>query len=420
MIAPRYISFYDRDWSFICDKEEVIPALESVTGIPSNVLRGEGLTDESVAQRFSWAANRATTRVEDLAYSLMGLFDIHMPMLYGEGEKAFIRLQEEILKNNGDDSIFSWQAPDAGHSTFRGLLARSPSEFKKCGGIYRGNTSLAISKTNLGLHLQMNLRPFGKSKHSYVATLQAGNFLDQHIGIVLRRLGPDEKHPGGQQYTRVSARSLILGDSTGNKYSTGTKYGIYVRQDPQLPRKFITEHVYCFHVRDTPLTPLYYVRQAWPPEWWDATTLEMIVPETQADFVGVLWFEHQVDAKFNKPCPSFQLILGFSQKDGRGWSKILPEQGKSWPNLTDSPGSWIKAINEQGPFNTCGRKDSLHLRLPYLPLVEKNVLEALQVITTSMELVLSGDKICYIVDVGFKGMLQAALNTAAENDIEYP
>ncbi|KAF2792879.1 HET-domain-containing protein [Melanomma pulvis-pyrius CBS 109.77] len=162
LIAPRYISFYDRDWSFICDKEEVIPALESVTGIPSNVLRGEGLTDESVAQRFSWAANRATTRVEDLAYSLMGLFDIHMPMLYGEGEKAFIRLQEEILKNNGDDSIFSWQAPDAGHSTFRGLLARSPSEFKKCGGIYRGNTPLAISKTNLGLHLQLNLRPFGK------------------------------------------------------------------------------------------------------------------------------------------------------------------------------------------------------------------------------------------------------------------
>jgi hypothetical protein len=416
LIAPPQTKFYAQNWTRICDKLDVIAPLESVTGIPSNVLRGEGFMDESVAQRFSWAANRSTARIEDSAYSLMGLFDIHMPMLYGEGEKAFIRLQEEILKNNGDDSIFAWQAPDAGHSTFRGLLARSPSEFRKCGGIYRGNPALEISKTNLGFHLFLNLRPFGKSKNSYVATLHVGNHRDQHIGIVLKKLGPDEQSPSGSQYARVSARSLILGDSTSSKYSTGTKYGIYLRQNPQLPRKFIPEHVYCFHVRVTPLAPHYYVHQAWPREWWDATTTELLVPETQSDFIGILWFEHQVDAIFNTRCPSFQLILGFSQKDGRGWSKILPDQDQLWPKLAATPASWIEAINEHGPFTTCGRRDSMQLRLPHLPFVEKAVLDSLQVITVTMDLVLDGDKVCYMVDIGLQGGLQAALNTAAEDE----
>lgn len=55
----------------------------------------------------SWAANRETTREEDIAYSLMSLFDVHMPLLYGEGRKAFIRLQEEIMKDWNDQSILA-------------------------------------------------------------------------------------------------------------------------------------------------------------------------------------------------------------------------------------------------------------------------------------------------------------------------
>jgi hypothetical protein len=75
----------------------------------------------------SWAAKRKTSRLEDQAYSLLGIFDVNMPMLYGEGLKAFTRLQEEIIKTSDDQSIFAWDGADDGS---RSLLAPSPLAFK--------------------------------------------------------------------------------------------------------------------------------------------------------------------------------------------------------------------------------------------------------------------------------------------------
>jgi hypothetical protein len=80
----------------------------------------------------SWAAGRNTTRLEDEAYCLMGLFDVNMPLLYGEGRKAFLRLQQEILKQSDDPSIFAWSYPSEMHShtQISGLFAPSPEYFK--------------------------------------------------------------------------------------------------------------------------------------------------------------------------------------------------------------------------------------------------------------------------------------------------
>lgn len=78
-----------------------------------------------------------TTRIEDRAYCLLGLFDVNMPLLYGEGEKAFIRLQEEIVKDSDDESIFAWRA-DFSYGAYGkpcGLLAPSPAAFLKSGDI---------------------------------------------------------------------------------------------------------------------------------------------------------------------------------------------------------------------------------------------------------------------------------------------
>lgn len=96
----------------------------------------------------SWAAERKTTRVEDRDYclfGLFGLFDINMPLLYGEGRKAFFRLQEELLKNSNEQSLFAWgiKSPlqhldmdrkwpvDVSHEFLRttGIFARSPYDF---------------------------------------------------------------------------------------------------------------------------------------------------------------------------------------------------------------------------------------------------------------------------------------------------
>ncbi|KAF5371284.1 hypothetical protein D9758_004169 [Tetrapyrgos nigripes] len=95
----------------------------------------------------SWAAFRETTRPEDQAYCLMGLFGVNMPPLYGEGfVKAFMRLQQEIIKVSDDRSIFAWIAP-IGEQGPRGLFAKSPFEF-------RMSREVVVSKTGtISLHI---------------------------------------------------------------------------------------------------------------------------------------------------------------------------------------------------------------------------------------------------------------------------
>ena len=109
MIAPRNVQFFNRCWESIGDKKMLAHTLSRITGVPPCIL-ADGLSSNRpcVAQIISWAADRTTTRVEDRAYSLLGLLDINMPMLYGEGRKAFHRLQLEIIRASNDQSIFAW------------------------------------------------------------------------------------------------------------------------------------------------------------------------------------------------------------------------------------------------------------------------------------------------------------------------
>ena len=89
MIAPSFVWFFNKDWQPIGDKDTLAETLEDITGVPRHILvDGLSFDHPYVAQIMSWAASRVTTRVEDRAYSLMGLLDMNMPMLYGEG-KAF-------------------------------------------------------------------------------------------------------------------------------------------------------------------------------------------------------------------------------------------------------------------------------------------------------------------------------------------
>ncbi|KAI5985042.1 heterokaryon incompatibility protein-domain-containing protein [Pisolithus albus] len=133
LIAPKEVKFFNKDWVHIGNKRQLEPILEKATGIPRAVLRN-GIAGRrvSVATIMSWAAERRTTRVEDRAYSLMGLFGVYMPMLYGEGKMAFQRLQLEIIRRSSDQSIFAWkpQIPRIGS-----VLADDPCDFRNCGGI---------------------------------------------------------------------------------------------------------------------------------------------------------------------------------------------------------------------------------------------------------------------------------------------
>ncbi len=114
LIAPRQLVFLSQTWELLGTKATLSGLVEEITGVPAAVLNDNGrlshksLDTCSVAQRMSWAANHRATKVEDEAYSLLGIFDIQMSPLDGEGKRAFRRLQEEILRRIPDQSIFAW------------------------------------------------------------------------------------------------------------------------------------------------------------------------------------------------------------------------------------------------------------------------------------------------------------------------
>ena len=98
LIAPSNVQFFNKDWQSIGGKRMHARTLVRITGIPEYILiDGRCGNRPCVAQIMSWAADRTTTRVEDRAYSLMGLLDVNMPMLYGEGKKAFHRLDRKSV-----------------------------------------------------------------------------------------------------------------------------------------------------------------------------------------------------------------------------------------------------------------------------------------------------------------------------------
>ena len=138
LIAPLNVYFYSKDWTYLGSKGELSATITYITGIDESSLSGGSLSEASVAKRMSWASKRVTTRKEDLAYCLLGIFGVNMPMLYGEGDKAFTRLQEEIIKESDDQSLFAWgldQDSTPPIYSSPGILARSPADFALSGNI---------------------------------------------------------------------------------------------------------------------------------------------------------------------------------------------------------------------------------------------------------------------------------------------
>jgi len=139
-----------------------VVTLAEITSIPTLYLKvGSAVRFASIARRMSWAADRETTRVEDKAYSLLGIFDVNIPMLYGEGTRAFKRLQEEIMKESNDESIFAWGLGRTPDKVQLSLLASSPEDFSNCGNVTPvtpgGINSAHYYMTNKGLHIQMKI-----------------------------------------------------------------------------------------------------------------------------------------------------------------------------------------------------------------------------------------------------------------------
>ena len=175
LLAPDHVVFYDSSWSLLGKKtagvneEAFVNVLAEVTGIPSMYLRSSrrSIKEARIAQRMIWAAGRRTTRIEDIAYSLLGIFSVNMTMLYGEGNRAFTRLQEEIMKSSSDESIFAWGTFQKADEFDRSLLASSPADFEGYGNLVpyipKGIRSSHYVLTNQGLHIEMSIFESGST-----------------------------------------------------------------------------------------------------------------------------------------------------------------------------------------------------------------------------------------------------------------
>lgn len=211
LIAPTHVKFFDNTWSFLGHKtdKQLSPIIEGITGVDSIVLNVPATTKlMSVAKKMSWASRRQTTRVEDMAYSLMGIFGVYMPPLYGEGTHAFIRLQEAIMKTSNDQTIFAWTSPPEaplghGFEHVSTMLALSPSQFRESSNfkplslreynksLAEGRCKLDYATTNVGISIRLPIAKIHAVEGLYAAFLACTEAKDRAPSAIFLRASAD-------------------------------------------------------------------------------------------------------------------------------------------------------------------------------------------------------------------------------------
>ena len=275
LLASVEIAFFDAVWKFRGFKRQFCDLISTITQIDRPHLLEKGIRQNAaVAVKMSWASRRKTTRVEDMAYCLLGIFDINMPLLYGEGTKSFRRLQEEIVKRTNDLTLFAWKA--SGREPFekhQSVLAPSPVMFDSYDSFGPPTLEFEFSVTNNGIQVKAPLYalPAADVPHYRLFVGLAG----RPAYLILQKCGPnsyirDNSIHGGvyipesrlemqterlemqaQSYDRIQAGSIYL--------ATYLTWRFAIMGDNRL-------HSNCLRIE---LASGLKVFQATPPSHWD-------------------------------------------------------------------------------------------------------------------------------------------------------
>lgn len=191
LLASTKRRFFATDWSEIENHDDLIKTISRSTGVDQKVLEDPRLIPTiCLAERMSWVSTRRTTRPEDMAYCLLGIFNISMPILYGEGlGKAFRRLQMEIMQVSFDQTLFAWRGPYAGS----GLLATSPQDFRHVPELRLWSPEYLSPYTMTNIGLTIRVLDVTKlvvdkppSDASFLASIQCeGKNVDRWMGIAV-------------------------------------------------------------------------------------------------------------------------------------------------------------------------------------------------------------------------------------------
>jgi hypothetical protein len=202
LIAPNSITFFDQNWRRIGTKRSLLSQIRQKTGIPKSVVDNTQRPSTcSVAQRMSWAAARTTKRIEDRAYSLLGLFEVHMPMIYGEREQAFVRLQQQIAMRTKDESLFAWSMgpPNVDSRSYTGIYALSPAAFAVAGNIVPLPSSPGFAGRNGEMSLSWTLEPHNPGNYRASLHCAKKSRPDQNCYIIISK----SSNAGGGTFLRV-------------------------------------------------------------------------------------------------------------------------------------------------------------------------------------------------------------------------
>ncbi|KAH8680052.1 hypothetical protein BGZ60DRAFT_428335 [Tricladium varicosporioides] len=353
LLAPQRMILYGTDWNQLGTRDELSDLISKVSGIQVSVLRGneDEINNFSIAQRMCWASKRETTRSEDIAYCLLGLFDVNMPLLYGEGgKKAFIRLQEEIMKNSDDHTLFAWNVPREIEDHKReigevGLLAEHPVFFRSSKDILsfrRWDVSDTFSMTNKGLRITVPLAVDTNSQDNWIAYLDCHQLKgDQRcaIGIPLKQLSKD-----GDQFARVAQAIIDIPLSLEHEVKT-QKRAIYIRKEIIKPDEAFKRDIYRlrgFRVLQTPSTHDFVDRYGSARESSDLREL-LAPPKTTSYWIDSLeWANWHVVCLFEEKesvyrarTSSFIIVLGYDGDAAKAWCAIEPYNDQSLHDVWD-------------------------------------------------------------------------------------
>ena len=284
--------FFDARWKGLGTRHSLAETISDITGIkesllqePEYTLRGDLLRihDVPISERMSWVPNRVTTRLEDIAYCMLGIFNISMPLLYGEGPKAFAQLQEELVKISDDHALFVWdfvhcpdeqpgprsrptKMPATGRLTYpsrrlaylehmapawssqsrSSMIAAGPVCFYDSAGFqpfrrqhWDGDQPIKMptATVNLGLSIRLRLLPIGplgdgtvayesnrkpiaKQRANTLAILDARNQEGEHGCFLLKKTSGAVK-----SYARLPSSASLLLIRPGDADSTGDSEG---------------------------------------------------------------------------------------------------------------------------------------------------------------------------------------------------
>lgn len=229
LLAPGRLFFADMNWVFLGHREGVLDPVSAASGIDAMYLKDGSWQKANIAKRLSWAAKRETTRPEDLAYCLLGVFGVHMPLLYGEGgHSAFIRLQEEIIKEFDDHSIFAWgrrnhakNGPwNESPNVVLGAFASHPSQFQGLDNVqtHAGDEEEPHTVTNKGIRIRLPIVNVDSNTTIAILRCHTSDLLGGFIGIYIE---PCPLKPG--VYCRSSSTPALACVSDNVVQSAETK-----------------------------------------------------------------------------------------------------------------------------------------------------------------------------------------------------